>query len=50
MYVEDGVCGFYATLLLISLMSKVLKMSNSIVLGIQWPLTPTMREGYLFES
>ena len=39
----------YSLLVLISFMSKVLKMSNTIVLCIQWPLTPARREGYLFE-
>ena len=44
--VESGVCGFYTTLhteysLLMSEVSKV------ILLCIQWPLTPSRREGYL---
>ena len=41
--IEDGVCGFYATLhrvmLLILLISKVSKVSNTMYC-IQWPLTP----------
>ena len=37
----------FVVLLLISLISKVSKMSNTIVLCIQWPLTLARREGYL---
>ena len=47
--VEDGVCIQSKYCYLSHSCRRVSKMSNTIVLCIQWPLTPARREGYLFE-